>query len=450
MTNPTDIIVFAGPSLNRTEAQKILPEALYLPPVACGQIIQATRLQPKVIIIIDGFYETQASVWHKEILYALSLGIQVYGAASMGAMRAAELECFGMKGVGDVFEYFKSAELSDDAEVAVLHLNDTINYQPVTEAMVSLRFNLKNACAAGVIASKSANTIAEVAQKIFYQHRTLDKLKHHCQLCETIDKTQLDNFFNWYQTHKTDIKQADALKALQKAKQAKLEPANLKPLFRPTSFFHSLYHEMQTQAFYTDHVALPEHEKALLRLKDANQYYNCAVFFAGFLPALSVIMDINAFKNLSFSKSTDLESLTPFIEDYLKLTNTLDTDPKEDLPRYHFILLIAKAWQQLDTYLTEKNFITQQGTIEQYFQAFIQTYEIDSEEAFLKFLEKNRWSEATFVEFIERMARYDHVVKGCNFDWLEMPPDLSHCPQWLTLACEIFHEFTKGQFRTVI
>ena len=45
-------------------------------------------------------------MWHKEILFALSEGIDVYGAASMGALRAAELDAFGMRGIGDVYSAY--------------------------------------------------------------------------------------------------------------------------------------------------------------------------------------------------------------------------------------------------------------------------------------------------------------------------------------------------------
>ncbi|MEJ0097006.1 MAG: TfuA-like protein [Bauldia sp.] len=44
-----------------------------------------------VIGLVDGVFENVASVWHKEILYALSEGVQVFGAASMGALRAADV-----------------------------------------------------------------------------------------------------------------------------------------------------------------------------------------------------------------------------------------------------------------------------------------------------------------------------------------------------------------------
>ena len=47
--------------------------------------------RPPPILIIDGVFQSEPAVRHKEILWALSLGVPVVGAASMGALRAAEL-----------------------------------------------------------------------------------------------------------------------------------------------------------------------------------------------------------------------------------------------------------------------------------------------------------------------------------------------------------------------
>ena len=93
------VIIFLGPSLSFSEARYIFPNALYLPPIKCGDILHVLRLQPNYIVIIDGYFEKTAAVWHKEILYTLSKGIQVIGSSSMGALRAAELTYFGMLGV---------------------------------------------------------------------------------------------------------------------------------------------------------------------------------------------------------------------------------------------------------------------------------------------------------------------------------------------------------------
>ena len=74
------------------------------------------------IAIIDGYFERMAAVWHKEILLALERGIAVWGAASMGALRAAELAPFGMIGVGAIYRAFARGALDADDEVAVAHL----------------------------------------------------------------------------------------------------------------------------------------------------------------------------------------------------------------------------------------------------------------------------------------------------------------------------------------
>jgi hypothetical protein len=89
------MIVFIGPSLPKFE----LPETAHLefrPPAACGDILKAGSQLPAAIGLIDGYFEASASPWHKEILWALSRGIAVFGSSSMGALRAAELESFGM------------------------------------------------------------------------------------------------------------------------------------------------------------------------------------------------------------------------------------------------------------------------------------------------------------------------------------------------------------------
>ena len=62
-----------------------------------------------MIGVIDGYFEIVPTVWHKEILWAMQAGIHVYGAASIGALRAAELDVFGMRGIGRIYEGFATA-----------------------------------------------------------------------------------------------------------------------------------------------------------------------------------------------------------------------------------------------------------------------------------------------------------------------------------------------------
>src|SRR5512147_3214094 len=98
-----NIVVFLGPTLAHTEARSVL-DATYLPPAGQGDVYRAALKRPWAIGIVDGYFERVPAVWHKELLWAMSQGIHVFGAASMGALRALELAPFGMIGVGSVFD----------------------------------------------------------------------------------------------------------------------------------------------------------------------------------------------------------------------------------------------------------------------------------------------------------------------------------------------------------
>jgi hypothetical protein len=57
--------VFLGPTLPVAEAMRLLGDAVYLPPVAVGDVYQLVReARPRRIAIIDGYFERMAAVWH--------------------------------------------------------------------------------------------------------------------------------------------------------------------------------------------------------------------------------------------------------------------------------------------------------------------------------------------------------------------------------------------------
>ena len=100
-------VIFLGPSLDLARARAICPGD-YRPPVRMGDVFRAASERPRSIVIIDGLFERIPAVWHKEILFALDRGIAVYGGSSMGALRAAELDAFGMVGIGSIYRDFAS------------------------------------------------------------------------------------------------------------------------------------------------------------------------------------------------------------------------------------------------------------------------------------------------------------------------------------------------------
>ncbi|MGB0035138.1 MAG: TfuA-like protein [Candidatus Acidiferrales bacterium] len=164
------IYVFVGPTLPVQEARMEL-DAIYLPPASQGDVFRVTRKKPKAIGIIDGYFESVRSVVHKEILWAMSQGIPVYGSASMGALRAAELAAYGMRGVGKVFEAYRDGEIEDDDEVAVGHGPAEYHFLPVTDSMVNIRATLAAAERDSIIPRATRTELERIAKATFYKER---------------------------------------------------------------------------------------------------------------------------------------------------------------------------------------------------------------------------------------------------------------------------------------
>lgn len=176
------ICVFLGPSLPLDEASAAL-DATFLPPARRGDIMAALRAhRPRAIGLIDGYFEQAPSVWHKEILHALDRGVPVLGAASIGALRAAELAQFGMTGVGRIHAAYAAGHFDpfddpfeDDGEVAVAHGPAELGWTG-TVALVDVRATLASARASGVVDDAGMNAALAVAKRVFYKDRTWTRL----------------------------------------------------------------------------------------------------------------------------------------------------------------------------------------------------------------------------------------------------------------------------------
>jgi hypothetical protein len=197
-------LVFVGPTLSAAEVTARLPGARALPPVAVGDILRlARRGRARRIAIIDGAFEHMAAVWHKEILIALERGIAVWGAASMGALRAAELAPFGMRGVGAIYRDFAAGRLVADDEVAVAHLPAEYGYRATSEALVNLRYGIARA---PMLSARARAALVELARARFYRERSWEALIRDARAAG-IPRRTLDALGAW---PKPDRKAADA------------------------------------------------------------------------------------------------------------------------------------------------------------------------------------------------------------------------------------------------
>jgi hypothetical protein len=201
--------IFVGPTLPASA----ISDAVIHPPVAVGDVLTLIERRGVTrIAIIDGYFERMAAVWHKEILHALERGIAVYGAASMGALRAAELHRFGMIGVGAIFQAFRRGTLVADDEVAVAHLPAEYGYRATSDALVNLRDGLSRA---PMLTAKTRDTLIELARARFYRDRSWHALIDDGRAAG-LPVRQLDALEAW---PKPDRKAADArllLRALNK------------------------------------------------------------------------------------------------------------------------------------------------------------------------------------------------------------------------------------------
>jgi hypothetical protein len=164
-------VVFAGPSIDGVDPAELAGIELR-PPARCGDVLAAAFDGAGTIGLIDGVFDTVASVWHKEILYALASGVTVLGAASMGALRAAECAAFGMIGVGTIFaEYHRGARF-EDGDVAVIHGPPEFGYRALTEALVNVEATLDALSQSRLIAEAERRALLDSARRLHFKDRT--------------------------------------------------------------------------------------------------------------------------------------------------------------------------------------------------------------------------------------------------------------------------------------
>ena len=207
-----EIYVFLGPTLAEKDARAEL-DAVYLPPVAAGDVYRLWRRHPRAIGIVDGYFDRVPAVWHKEIMWIMERGVHVFGGASMGALRAAELDGFGMRGVGWVYQAFREETLDRDDEVAVRHATAGDGYRPLSEAMVNIRRTLRAAEHQGIISAATAGILVAAGTALFYHDRTWQELLRDAGAMRA-DEAELGALRRWLPTGRIDQQAADAVAML--------------------------------------------------------------------------------------------------------------------------------------------------------------------------------------------------------------------------------------------
>lgn len=208
-------VIFTGNSISHENAKKIL-KANYQPPVRRFQLEKFVQKGYKIIGIIDGIFFDRAAVGHREIMSALNAGIKVIGGASMGALRAAELDTQGMIGVGKVYEWYRDGVIESDDEVAVSTNPDT--FEPISIPLVNMRETLKTAFSSGIISEQEYEGLLELAINTYYPDRSYLGLVKEGAKKELIPEEKLKNILNFCINNQVDVKREDAILVLETIK----------------------------------------------------------------------------------------------------------------------------------------------------------------------------------------------------------------------------------------
>ncbi len=211
-----NVVVYTGTSISHSDARKIL-DADYRPPVRRDDIRKLMRNPPDIIGIIDGVFFDSAAVAHREIIEAIKGGVTVVGGGSMGALRASELDSYGMIGAGRIYGMYRDGILESDDEVAVTFDPDTM--EALSVPLVNVRLTVEAMQKAGVLDEREATGIVDVARKLFYPDRNYRNIVGECVkkgIIVEADKGKLPDLLKQYEV---DVKREDAILVLEKIKE---------------------------------------------------------------------------------------------------------------------------------------------------------------------------------------------------------------------------------------
>jgi TfuA protein len=212
-------IIFLGPSLSREKAKDIL-EADYRPPAKKGDLLRLADLTKDITMVglVDGFFLQDYPPTPIEVYQlATKKNMLLVGAASLGALRAVELEKFGMIGIGKIFELYKTGKIDADDEVAVTFEEGRHTLQ--SEAMIDIRFNLFIAKRKGIIDERTKREITKVAKNVYFPFRNYTDILDLTKQQYPRSDSYIESFRAYITNNRESLKERDAIKLIKYMKQ---------------------------------------------------------------------------------------------------------------------------------------------------------------------------------------------------------------------------------------
>ncbi|MBV8636632.1 MAG: YcaO-like family protein [Candidatus Eremiobacteraeota bacterium] len=196
------VAVFAGPSLP-SEDRPERPDLTYLAPASRHDVLAAAKAYD-VVLLIDGVFHHDLAPSPKEC-YASTQHARMFGASSMGALRAAECAPYGFTPLGAIARWYSAGTIDGDDEVAVLTRPQT--FDALTVPMVNVRYAARLAERRGILSRAAHDSLIDSARSIFYMDRTWQ------DVYECVPASARDSFAQIAQ-REGDLKRWDARFAL--------------------------------------------------------------------------------------------------------------------------------------------------------------------------------------------------------------------------------------------
>jgi hypothetical protein len=211
-------IIYVGPSVS-VEKAKIIFDADYRLPAKKGDLLRLLMGSDDnhlIVGLIDGLFLQEYPPTPIEVFQLVHRkNTVVLGGASLGALRAVELEKYGMIGIGKIFELYKKNKIIADDEVAVTFSQETQQLQ--SEAMIDIRYNLFIASRKRVIDKETRRATLRVAKNIYFPYRNY---------LDIIDETKrrypslsyyLESFREYIGENRRSLKERDAIRLIKYA-----------------------------------------------------------------------------------------------------------------------------------------------------------------------------------------------------------------------------------------
>ncbi|MGC1928133.1 MAG: TfuA-like protein, partial [Candidatus Nitrosopolaris sp.] len=170
-----------------------------------------------IVGLVDGLFLQDYPPTPIEVYQLLvKKNMLVLGGASLGALRAVELEKYGMIGIGKIFELYKKNKITADDEVAVTFTAETQQLQ--SEAMIDIRYNLFIALRKGVIDKNTRRAAVKVAKSIYFPDRNYEDIIDETKRRYPSFSDYLESFRSYISKNRQSLKEQDAIKLVKYVK----------------------------------------------------------------------------------------------------------------------------------------------------------------------------------------------------------------------------------------